>query len=289
MLPDVSDLRVSDGGPPGFSECGDPQGIPIIFLHGAPGSRLEAGPDNVYASALASAGVRYIGVDRAGYGQSAARPARTIFEAANDVTQAADQLGLATFGVIGWSMGGPYALAVAARFPGRVSAVGTIASFAPIVDVGLEGCGERGFLELAAREPDELRSQLHKLARQMRSDPATTSLTLLGEMLSEDDVAFVLDPAVNPLMMRTMVESATADYGGYTDDFVALVQPWGFALSDVMTRVELIHGRDDRIIPIGHSRHLAQSLPNARLEECDGGHISVLAQLIELVERVKTA
>src|SRR4051794_15497018 len=65
-------VEFSDGREFGCIECGDPEGFPLLYLHGAPGSRLEAGPRGPFADQLKDASVRLVGMDRAGYGVSPA-------------------------------------------------------------------------------------------------------------------------------------------------------------------------------------------------------------------------
>lgn len=283
-------VELSDGRAVGCAECGDPQGVPLLYLHGAPGSRSEAGPESPFAAALGAAGVRFIGMERAGYGLSAPRAGRRMYEQAADVEEFADRLGLQRFAIVGWSAGGPVALATAARVADRVSAIGAIASLAPIDGGGLEGVGERAFLEQAMRDPDALRVEMKELAAAMRSDPATASLSLLGPILCDADVEFTLQPEINAFMMANLVESARGDFAGYADDCVAEVTDWGFDLADVVTPARLVHGTDDRIVPIRHSRYLANALPNASLTEYEGdGHISVLEHVIELAQQLIAA
>jgi pimeloyl-ACP methyl ester carboxylesterase len=54
-------IRLSDGRRLAYAEYGDPQGKPVFFFHGTPGSRLFHHPD---ASVAASAGARIIAIDR---------------------------------------------------------------------------------------------------------------------------------------------------------------------------------------------------------------------------------
>jgi pimeloyl-ACP methyl ester carboxylesterase len=68
-------LRLRDGRLLGYARYGDPNGTPVFYFHGFPGSRLEAR----LADAVASRnGVRVIALDRPGSGLSDFKPARTI-------------------------------------------------------------------------------------------------------------------------------------------------------------------------------------------------------------------
>jgi pimeloyl-ACP methyl ester carboxylesterase len=110
---------------------------------------------------------------------------------------------------------------------------------------------------------------------------------LLGDLMSERDLAYFGRPENHDMVLADLVESARGDWQGYTDDCVAVAVAdagdWGFDLHDVNARVALLHGTADRIVPIEHSHFLAQALPNASLSQADGeGHISVLDQLPRL-------
>src|SRR4051812_21982958 len=103
-------LRLRDGRTLGYATYGDPAGRPILLMHGYPDSRLTRHPDD---SLTASLGVRLIVPDRPGIGLSAFRPARSVLERVADIAALADGLSLERFAVLGWSAGGPYALACA--------------------------------------------------------------------------------------------------------------------------------------------------------------------------------
>src|SRR5690242_16188951 len=96
-------------------------------------------------------GVRLIAPTRPGYGDSTLSPpglART----APDTVELADQLGLDRFALVGSSGGGPFALAVAAAAPERVSAVAVLGSPGRYADVKPEVIGDddKRALDLAA-------------------------------------------------------------------------------------------------------------------------------------------
>ena len=54
-------------------------------------------------------------MERPGYGISTDQPGQRINDAVHDIRAFADHLGLERFAVIGWSAGGPPALATGAR------------------------------------------------------------------------------------------------------------------------------------------------------------------------------
>jgi len=125
----------ADGRVLAFAVWGDPEGFPIMSLHGTPGSRLSRWPNEELYKKL---GVCVVTHDRAGYGRSARRRGRTVGDEAEDVVLLADSLGFERFGVTGASGGGPHALACAALLPDRVIRVTCAVGIAPFGSPGLE-------------------------------------------------------------------------------------------------------------------------------------------------------
>jgi pimeloyl-ACP methyl ester carboxylesterase len=68
-------VDLPDGRRLGHADFGDPEGAPLLHLHGTPGSRLDFATDR-YDAALREAGVRFIAVDRPGFGMSDPKPGR---------------------------------------------------------------------------------------------------------------------------------------------------------------------------------------------------------------------
>ena len=106
-------------------DVGDPNGALVIHNHGGPSSRLEA---RLFADAAAKHRLRFVCVDRPGFGRSSPQADRSYAGWAADMTAIADALGHREFGVTGWSEGGPWALAAAAYIdPARLRHVTNIA------------------------------------------------------------------------------------------------------------------------------------------------------------------
>jgi pimeloyl-ACP methyl ester carboxylesterase len=228
-------------------------------------------------------------MERGGYGVSSAVAGRRFIDIVPDARALADHLGLDDFAVVGWSTGGPHALAVAYGLADRVTAVGAVASIAPLDNVGLDGLGERVFIEMAQNDPQALREMMKQLAASMRDDPEATSTALFAEVMSERDVAYFARPENHDVVIAGLVESARGEWEGYADDCVADARDWGFDLDAVNARVALLHGTADRVVPIEHSRYLARALPNASLSEAnDEGHLSVLDHLPQLCVELTT-
>src|SRR5438270_11246965 len=84
-------IGLHDGRSLAFSEFGDPNGVPLLFFHGAGSTCLTRHPDD---SIVEDLGVRLITVNRPGIGLSDASPGRRLLDWPADVSQLADALGI---------------------------------------------------------------------------------------------------------------------------------------------------------------------------------------------------
>ncbi len=107
-------IQLHDGRTLGYAEYGIAERKALFYFHGHPGARLEA---RFLAEQAEQAGVRLIGVDRPGMGLSTFKANRRLLDWPDDVVELADRLRLNRFAVVGFSGGGPYALACAYKIP----------------------------------------------------------------------------------------------------------------------------------------------------------------------------
>lgn len=109
-----------------FAFTDEGRGPALVMLHGLPGSSRDF---RWLASAL-DGRLRVIRIEQPGFGQTprATETGTTLPHRARFVLEAVDALGLDRFAVLGHSIGGPVAMAVAARAPARVTALALLAS-----------------------------------------------------------------------------------------------------------------------------------------------------------------
>lgn len=124
---DTGMIDVGDGHSVYWEECGNPDGIPVVYLHGGPGAGASVGQRAFFDPA------RYRGVifDQRGSGRS--RPLASAIDAdlsANttqhligDIEMIRKQLGIERWGVLGMSWGSTLALAYSQAHPDRVLGV----------------------------------------------------------------------------------------------------------------------------------------------------------------------
>lgn len=279
-------LALADGRLLGWDETGDPAGTPVVWLHGFGSTRLIRHPDDGIAARL---GVRLIAPDRPGVGLSSPRPGRRVLDHADDVARIADALGVARFGILAWSGGGPYALACAHRHADRVAHVGLVSAAAPLA--GPEaGPYVTRFHRLAggasAVAPWAVRAAMWRWARQQRSDPAGHLDAAVRGMVPADR-EILAQPQFRAVMLRNAAELYRQGIRGLYDEALLMTRDWGFPLDGIGVPVRIWHGELDPAVPVGMGRHLAARIPGAEATYLPGeGHQLFLARWEELLGAV---
>ncbi len=113
-------LRVSDVHEIYFEESGNPQGKPVVFVHGGPGG----GTDPKQRRFFDPAAYRIVLFDQRGCGKSkphASLEANTTWDLVADMERIREHLGIDRWQVFGGSWGSTLALAYAETFPQRVT------------------------------------------------------------------------------------------------------------------------------------------------------------------------
>ncbi|TMB73516.1 MAG: alpha/beta hydrolase [Deltaproteobacteria bacterium] len=276
-------LRLEDGRLLGYAVYGDPEGWPIFYFHGFPGSRLEAQLADRVAARM---GIRLIALDRPGFGLSDFKPRRTIFEWPDDVVKIADALGINRFATIGVSGGGPYAAACALKIPQRLTAVAIVCGLGPLdTPNGTDRMIRTNHLIffLGRRLPWLAKISLWRIAYQVRRNPEGT-LRRMIVALPDPDKAVLARPEVKTAMKDNVVEAFRGGSRGAACELLLYTRPWGFLLQDIATRVNLWHGEQDVSVPPTMGQYQARTIPNCRAIFYPGeGHFSLVINHMEEV------
>jgi proline iminopeptidase len=113
-------LDVGDGHRIWHEQCGNPQGAPVVFLHGGPGSSINPNHRRFFDPAF----YRIVLLDQRGCGRSTPRgevQANTTPHLVGDLERLRNQLGIARWLLFGGSWGSTLALAYAQVHPAQVS------------------------------------------------------------------------------------------------------------------------------------------------------------------------
>jgi pimeloyl-ACP methyl ester carboxylesterase len=251
-------------------------GQPVVVLHGTPGSHRLGG---LFASAAAEQGVRLLAVDRPGYGDSDPWPERRLTDIGDIVAAVLDDAGVAAAGLIGFSGGGPHALAVAATHGDRVSRVDVLSGSTPPTVGDEPPAMQRLLAKMAASTPrllGGLFSSQAWIAANLSPSPFLSQYT--------DREIETFDQRVVDLLTDDFVTAVDGSGNGVATEFRLLAREWGFQVEAVDQPVRFWHGEQDANVPLAGVQQLSQRLPNSELMTIsEGDHLSTLLDCRERV------
>jgi pimeloyl-ACP methyl ester carboxylesterase len=267
---------------------GPDSGPVLVFHDGTPTAAVPFPPLSVPA---AKRGLRTVAFSRPGYAGSTPQPGRSVASVVADTAAILDALDEERFLTIGWSGGGPHALACAALLPDRCGAAATLASVAPYGVAGLDwlaGMGPENIEEFGAALSGEerLNPYLEREAAGLREVTGRDVAAALGGLVSEvDQRALTGDYA--ELMAQTFRRAVSAGIAGWRDDDLAFTRPWGFDLNTIRVPVAIWQGDEDRMVPFAHGKWLAANVPGARARLLPGdGHLSLVTHLERVLDEL---
>lgn len=275
--PAFGKITLHDGRTLAYMDRGPRDGTPILYFHGFQGSRLERVPrlDEI----LARLNIRLISPDRPGIGLSTPLHERTIRGWADDVRQLTEQLlgPGQPFSILGFSAGGTFALACG-QLPGLqamslVSCMGLphlISSWRKyskeawhiLLSAKLANFRSATFLRIEKKQRHRVYEQWDSYFDEVRRD------------LSADDRRVLSKPEVEELFRENRREGYSQSPGCLLQEVQALYSDPGVDLAHLAAcNVLIVHGTDDRVVPVEVARDLHGWIPSSSLIELPGrGH-----------------
>src|SRR5437879_1970750 len=284
------DVTLRDGRTLCVYDYGDSDGNVLIEHHGTPGSGLAFPRDLELAR---ERGLRSIRYDRAGYGGSTPNPGRSVVDVVADIDDVLDVLGIERYVTLGGSGGCPHSFACGARSE-RCLAAAAIAPPAPYAAEGLDwlaGQGDANQVEWAAAldGPEALEAYMEGEAAKLRAITPEQIKEIWASVLPPVDAAVLTgDRAAHA--KRSLERAAEHGIAGWRDDDLAFIHPWGFELAEIGVPTLLWQGEQDKMVPVGHARWLAERITGveAHISEEDG-HLSIaVVRLGELSDWVSS-
>ncbi|GAW49048.1 MULTISPECIES: alpha/beta hydrolase [unclassified Nocardioides] len=263
---------------------GDPDGFGLLHHGGSP-SAVAAW--SLIDDAARAAGLRLVTYSRPGYGASTPRPeaGRYVDDVAESVA-VLDHLGIGEFVTIGWSGGGPRALACAALLPDRCRAAASLAGVAPYHGEDLDwfdAMAEENHDEYHAAEQGRAVYEAYleeNFLPILQASPQELAEAMGGLVTPVDKAA--LDEDFSDWMSRTFTHAGAQGVTGVRDDGIAAVSPWGFDLAGIRVPVAIWQGRQDAMVPYAHGEWLAAHVPGAEAHLFDDeGHLSLVSGHID--------
>ena len=255
----------------------------LVYHHGTP----AAGPiSQDILGAAASQGFVVAELVRPGYGESTRQPGRSVADVAPLVAAVADRLGFGRFVTMGWSGGGPHAIATAALMPERCAGALCLAGVAPYDQSDLDflaGMGEDNIVEFGAALEGEaaLEAFLSETAAGLREVTADQVIDAMRSLLPPVDQAHLTGKEGEEMAAELRWSLAHGIWGWFDDD-IAFTRPWGFDLGAITVPVQVWQGTEDLMVPFTHGQWLAERLSSSDPHLVDGeGHLSLAAQACE--------
>lgn len=269
----VATVRLDDDRRLAYAEYGRPDGAPVVFLHGTPGSRRLA---RLFDAAAREHGVRVLAPDRPGYGRSTPWPDRSIRDAGAVVGAVLDDADVGTAGLVAFSGGAPHALATAASHPDRLTRVDVVSGATPPGVTDSPPPVQRLLAGLATTTPGLLRGLLRGQAWLAdRLDPSF----VVAQYTAGGSAGAVPDDAA-AVVRADFVEALAGDAGGAVSELRNAAGEWDVPYGEIGTDVRFRHGRNDTNVPIDGVRRLVDRIPTARLEALDADHLGTLLRSV---------
>jgi pyruvate dehydrogenase E2 component (dihydrolipoamide acetyltransferase) len=252
-------------------DLGSGSGLPLVLVHGF-GADLNAWMFNQPALAETR---RVVALDLPGHGGSTKQLGAAVDAAAfaADIDRALSVLGIDRFHLAGHSMGGGVALALAGLLPDRIASLTLIASAS--LGSTINGAFIDGFVRAQRRR------ELQEILASLVHDPALISRAMVEETLRYKRLDGV----------TTALERIASEWfpGGRQREEL------GGIVARLPMPVQIIWGRDDRIIPADHAEAFAGKLPVHLLDAA--GHIPqmekagevnrLIAQFVNAHDRIR--
>jgi pimeloyl-ACP methyl ester carboxylesterase len=233
------------------------QGRPVLVLHG--GGLDAAGLSFGSTIRVLAEQHRVFAPDWPGFGESDAMPATwRVEECVEFLARLLEALGLKRASLVGVSMGGGFALGFTIRAPEKVERLVLVNS----VGLGREIPG--GFLTyFAMRLPlvDELRWALMIRSRTITREILCAALVNRKEALNGE----VLDEAIR-LARRVGAGAAFRQLQRSEYQWQGLRTNYSQRLSEVRVPTLIVHGAQDRIVPVSWAQRAHHLIKNSRLE-----------------------
>lgn len=289
VVPYLDDrIRLRDGRRLGFACYGDPGGDTVFWFHGTPGARRQL-PPNAPAAAR-ERGFRIVGVDRPGIGGSSPHDERTLLTWTEDVAELADYLNAERYSAIGLSGGGPYVLACAHEHPDRVMCGVSLGGVGPVVGYdGAPGYSQKlhGLMRFFAKHRRAIGHLLSVVVQPLRP-LASPGFDLYVRFGPQEDRPVFERPEMKAMFIHDIVMATKYGIRGPVWDVALFSQPWPFDPAHIRVPVRIWHGDVDTIVPLSHSEHLCEVIPDCELRVMDGlGHFAGFVNAEDVLDEIR--
>jgi proline iminopeptidase len=285
-----------------WEDCGNPQGIPIVFLHGGPGAPISPQHRRFFDPHA----YRIILFDQRGTGRSTPHAEirnNTTSELIEDLEKLRQHLGIKQWLIFGGSWGSTLAIAYGEAYP--QSCLGFILRGIWLMTdkeiewffYGAHNHFPEAWHKFATFIPESERGDLLKAYHQRVTDPDPVIHMPAARVFTryEEEISYLL-PSSIPKEGSTS-DSTSLSMGRIETHYMYNHAMLGQRLLDNITKIShlpafIIHGRYDSVCPLSTAWKLANVWPKAELHIVPlGGHSAfdpeICTKLLEATDRFK--
>lgn len=214
-------------------------------------------------------GILLVALSRPGCGLSDRQPGRCVSSVVEDVEDILDALTIQEFATLGYSGGGPFALACAAHMQKRCKGVAIAGSLGHFAAADFfEGVTEpnatdwKNLVSASIGDGPLWNKLIEGMATPYKAISSDVVKLVFKPRLCDADGELLETSSLATEIAFTFRRCLREGVHGMLEDYQALMsRPWGFELSSISIPTYLYHADDDRITPISHGEWLFQNLP----------------------------
>jgi len=248
-----------------------------------PGSRLEIRQADNIAQQL---GLRLIAPDRPGYGHTDGQHEGCLIAWSKLISQLAERLKLDQFSVLGFSGGGPYAMACADALPQQVKHVTLVSSLAPFQAPAMQSHINAEFKPLYELAADDYDAAIQHMS-QLATSPSAL-MAMMRSPLPPSDISVFENQCFAKHYLQNLTLAIRQGVNGLVNDLRCVTLPWQFKVEDIQQPTAVWHGHDDKNVGFAVAEYLADTIKHSSRHFLKNkGHFYLFEQWPQVLQNIK--
>lgn len=246
----------------------------ILFFHGFPGSSAQILP---FTNLVSRFDLEILCLDRPGYNQTSWIKTDAFTQANEDAFHLVQHFQWKQFELISVSGGTPYLFSFVKEFPQLVTKMAIVSGLGPLAQsdfskvLSFKSLLSLRFLPYTPEAFFKIFLKQKKLLRVFLT-PSESDLKVLNVL----ENVKVLETALHEGFLQNGV--------GPKQDALAYLSAWSVPVDKLPREVQIWHGAEDQIIPVGMAKNFANIIPQAQLNILPGeGHYSPAFNYIPVI------
>jgi pimeloyl-ACP methyl ester carboxylesterase len=264
-------LQLSDGRFIEYIDNGVSSKSALILHHGTPTSMTVWG---TWLAAAAEKGIRAIAFTRPGYAGSDRKVGHRVIDANDDLEEILNQLDIENFVSVGWSGGGPYALA--SGLLKKCTGVQLIASVSPydaedfdwFQDQTPEMVEEAKVSAKSLEDSIAFKEGYYTELRDMTTEQFLIEYEKRSSFKAFENAYREFSKDLSFSMRDALRDGAI----GYAEDEYAFLSNWGFETKEIQVPVGIWQGLDDKSVSPHMAKWLNANIVKPTLKLLEGQH-----------------